>query len=67
MKELGFEIGNTTIARHYQDVIDALLIHQDDPIPDDVRSARADIMMRDDADRTRVAREVLALAVEVAG
>lgn len=66
MAELGFEIGNATIAGHYQDLIDGLLIDRDDAGPDDVRTARADIMMRDDADRMRVAREVLALAVEVA-
>jgi LPPG:FO 2-phospho-L-lactate transferase len=67
MAELGFEIGNATIARHYAGLINGLLVHQDDPAPTDVRTARADIMMRDDRDRMRVARDVLALAIEVAG
>ena len=67
MAELGFAIGNDSIARHYQGLIHGLLIHQDDPAPAGVRTASADILMRDDADRMRVARDVLSLAVEIAG
>ena len=66
MGELGFEIGNATIARHYDGLIDGLLVHRGDPVPDGVQTGIADTMMRDDTDRMRVAREVLALAVQVA-
>jgi LPPG:FO 2-phospho-L-lactate transferase len=67
MGELGFEIGNATIVRHYDGLIDGLLVHQDDAAPDSVHTARANTLMRDDNDRMRVARDVLALAVQVAG
>jgi LPPG:FO 2-phospho-L-lactate transferase len=67
MGELGFEIGNATIARHYDGLISGLLVHQGDSVPDGVQTGSADTMMRDDTDRMRVAREVLALAVQVVG
>jgi LPPG:FO 2-phospho-L-lactate transferase len=65
MGELGFQIGNATIARHYDGLITGLLVHQDDPAPEHIHTASANTMMRDDMDRMRVAREVLALAVQV--
>ena len=67
MGELGFEIGNDTIARHYHGLIDGLLVHQGDSVPAGLATGSADTMMRDDTDRMRVAREVLVLALQVAG
>lgn len=33
MSELGFEVSNETVARHYQGMIDGLVIHEGDPVP----------------------------------
>jgi LPPG:FO 2-phospho-L-lactate transferase len=78
MTELGFDVGNAAIAGHYAELIDGLLVHVGDwaadggPIFGRARTDRAlrptreaDIMMRDDADRMRVARDVLRFAGEL--
>jgi LPPG:FO 2-phospho-L-lactate transferase len=65
MGELGLEVNNATIAAHYKGVIDGLLIDGGDDAPDGVAVARADTMMRDDADKARVADAALALAAEI--
>lgn len=64
MAELGFDISAAAVARHYNGVIDAMLVDERDPpggLP--VRSARTDTLMHDLDDRVRVARAALALAV----
>jgi LPPG:FO 2-phospho-L-lactate transferase len=67
MAELGLEVSNETIARHYAELIDGLIVHQGDPAPTTPLAVRAtDTLMNDDADRARVARAVLALADEIA-
>ena len=64
MAELGIEISAAAVARHYDGVIDAMLVDERDPpgrLP--VRSARTDTLVPDLDDRVRVARAALALAV----
>lgn len=66
MLELGFEVGNSAIAAHYERLLDGLLVHEgDSAVGVVVQTRAADIMMRDDADKLRVARDVMRLAEEV--
>lgn len=65
MGELGLAVNNATIAAHYAGVIDGLLIDGGDDAPDGVAVARTDTMMRDDADKARVADAALALAATI--
>lgn len=62
MAEMGLEVSNAAIARHYAGLIDGLLIDAGDEAPEGVAVARTDTMMRDDADKVRVARAALDLA-----
>jgi LPPG:FO 2-phospho-L-lactate transferase len=67
MKELGIEVGNEAIARHYGELIGGLLVHTGDLAASEGPLLReADILMRDDADRKRVAHDVLRFAGELA-
>ncbi|MGB8365172.1 MAG: 2-phospho-L-lactate transferase [Rhizomicrobium sp.] len=60
MSELGFEVSNETVARHYQGMIDGLVIHEGDPVPDSAPAVQsANTLMLADADRMQVARDVL--------
>ena len=60
MSELGFEVSNETVARHYQGIIDGLVIHEGDPVPDSAPAVQsANTLMLVDADRMQVARDVL--------
>ncbi len=60
MSELGFEVSNETVARHYQGMIDGLVIHEGDPVPDFAPAVQsANTLMLADADRMQVARDVL--------
>lgn len=63
MRELGLEVSANTIARHYGDLIDGMLIDERDP-PSvlQVPHARTDTLMKTLDDRVRVARAALALA-----
>lgn len=65
MTELGLAVTNTSIARHYAGIIDALLIDEgDDCAVPGIRIGRCDTMMRTDADRERVAQAAIRLAQE---
>ena len=66
MAELGIEPSNASIARHYAGLVDGLLIHEGDDIPEDVAFATADTLMHTPIDRERVARAVLDLAARLA-
>jgi LPPG:FO 2-phospho-L-lactate transferase len=63
MAELGLDVSVATVARHYGDVIDGILVDECDP-PQElaVASARADTMMRTLEDRIRVAQGALDFA-----
>lgn len=68
MGEVGLAVTNESIAEHYADVIDGLLVDERDDasgltIPHDV----TDTLMKTLADRERVARAALALADRIAG
>ena len=68
MRELGLEVSNRSIENHYGDVVDAWIIDSADA--DDVarfvRPVRvAGTLMRTDADKDALARDVLALADEL--
>lgn len=66
MAELGVDVGNAAIARHYGRFVDGLLIHTGDAAgAADLPTREADIMMHDDADKQRVARDVLAFAEQL--
>lgn len=67
MAELGVPIDNGAIAAHYSGLIDGLLIDSADPAPKGIAVGCDSILMRDDADRRRVAEAALALARHVAG
>ena len=67
MQELGLTVTNKSIAAHYADVIDGLLIDERDDasdisIPHDV----CDTLMKTLEDRERVARAALMLADRIA-
>jgi LPPG:FO 2-phospho-L-lactate transferase len=63
MRELGLEVSAFTIAQHYGDLIDGMLIDERDP-PGALEQphARTDTLMKTLDDRMRVARAALALA-----
>lgn len=62
MGELGLAVTNTMIAAHYAGLIDGLLVHEGDDVPDGIAVARTDTLMHDAADREQVARGALAFA-----
>lgn len=63
MGELGMPLSAGTIARHYEGLIDGLLVDERDPVEElCVASERADTLMRSLEDRIRVARAALAFA-----
>jgi LPPG:FO 2-phospho-L-lactate transferase len=66
MAELGLTVDNVSIAAHYGDVIDGLLIHEgDDAAVGEIAIAATDTMMRTIEDKARVAREALALSLRL--
>lgn len=63
MRELELEISAVTVARHYGDLLDGMLIDaRDPPTALDLPHARADTLMKTLEDRIRVARAALELA-----
>jgi LPPG:FO 2-phospho-L-lactate transferase len=63
MRELGLEVSANTIAHHYGDLIDGMLIDErDPPSAIELPHARTDTLMKTLDDRARVARAALALA-----
>lgn len=67
MGEMGLDVANEAIASHYHGLINGLLIHEGDPSPAELCSEEENILMRDDADKRRVATRVLSFAVQIAG
>ncbi len=65
MKEMGQEVSNTAIARHYQGVIDGLVIDTGDEAPEGIAIERTDTMMRTDQDKARVAKVALNFALRL--
>lgn len=65
MNEMGLAVSNETIIGHYAGILDGLLIDHADDAPPGVAIARADTLMRDDADKARVAAAALALAGDI--
>jgi LPPG:FO 2-phospho-L-lactate transferase len=63
MAELGLAVNNQTIARHYQDWANAMIVHGGDAAPRDLPVGRTDTLMHDRQDRERVARAALDLAL----
>lgn len=67
MGELGLPVTNAAIAGHYAGLLDGLLIDEGDACDaPGLRIARCATLMRDDADRARVASAALALAAALA-
>jgi LPPG:FO 2-phospho-L-lactate transferase len=62
MGELGLEISNDTIWEHYADLLDGLIVHGDDPVPDGIAICSTDTIMQTATDRERVARAALDFA-----
>ena len=62
MAELGLDVTNVAIGEHYAGLLDAMLVHGDDAGPQGLAVARTNTLMRDAADRTRVAQAALDLA-----
>lgn len=67
MDELGIRLANASIAAHYGDFINGLVIDQGDDAPLGITIARTDTLMRDDDDKARVAQVALDLAASIAG
>ncbi len=67
MEELGIRLANASIAAHYADFMDGLVIHDGDDAPEGIAIARTDTLMRDDVDKARVAQATLDLAASMAG
>jgi LPPG:FO 2-phospho-L-lactate transferase len=66
MGELGLEVTNASIAAHYGNWLDGLIVHGSDDSPQALRIARTDTLMKSADDRERVARAALALAATCA-
>lgn len=66
MEELGIRLANASIAAHYSDIIDGLVISDGDDAPEGLAVARTDTLMRNDADKARVAQVALDLAAAIA-
>lgn len=64
MGELGLKVTNASIAAHYGDWLDGLIVHGSDDAPQGLSIARTDTLMKSSEDRERVARAALALAAE---
>jgi LPPG:FO 2-phospho-L-lactate transferase len=68
LRELGCEVSGAGVARRYLGLIDAFIIDQTDELPaafGGVAVRQAATLMRDGADRERLARAVLAVADSV--
>lgn len=67
MDELGIAATNQSIADHYGDHVDAMLVDHSDAPPTGIPARATATLMRSLDDRVRVAREAIALARSVAG
>lgn len=61
MSELGIMVDNRAIVAHYRGLIDGLVAHDGDSVPDEVPSISGDILMLEVKDKVRVAGLALAL------
>lgn len=66
MKELGVQVSNASIAAHYKDLIDGMILNDGDDIPNEIATAATSTLMITIEDRERVARSALALARSIA-
>lgn len=71
MRELNLEVSPVTVAAHYRDVLTGFVLDHQDAACESIIAARmgirtlvTDIIMRDDMDRARLAREVLQFALQ---
>ncbi|MEY2927743.1 MAG: 2-phospho-L-lactate transferase [Pseudomonadota bacterium] len=62
MAELGLAVTNASIAHHYGDLLDAMIIHDGDDAPDGIAVASTNTLMLNQPDRIRVAQTALDLA-----
>ncbi len=63
MREMGLQVTAATVSRHYDELLDGLLIDErDPPVALDVAQARTDTLMKTLDDRIRVANAALGLA-----
>lgn len=66
MGELGLEVANAAIVRHYEGLLDGVLVHEGDDVPESgIAVARTDTMMSTLEDKERVARAALGLAERI--
>lgn len=67
MRELGLPVSHEAVAEHYRGVIDAMVIDADGEadIGIGVPTLRTRTLMRDDADRLRLARETIEFAAQL--
>ncbi|MGB3797435.1 MAG: 2-phospho-L-lactate transferase [Alteraurantiacibacter sp.] len=62
MGELGLQVTNQSIADHYGDLLDGMVIHQGDAAPGDLAVGVTDTLMKQAEDRRRVALAAMDLA-----
>ncbi|EJN05833.1 2-phospho-L-lactate transferase [Phyllobacterium sp. YR531] len=62
MQEFECPVVNYTIASHYGDLLQGLLVHEGDNIPEGLETASCDTLMRSESDSERVADAALDLA-----
>ncbi len=62
MGELGLQVTNQSIADHYGDLLDGMVIHQGDAAPGDLAIGVTDTLMKQAEDRRRVALAAMDLA-----
>lgn len=67
MVELGVQVSNESIVRHYQGLIDAILIDEGDQAPAEIPVGCTQTLMQTLEDRMRVARASLTLAASLRG
>lgn len=66
MAELGVPIDNISIAEHYAEILDGLLVDRGDASPTSIACDNTDTLMQTLDDRVRVASATLALAARIA-
>jgi LPPG:FO 2-phospho-L-lactate transferase len=64
MGELGLAVTNHSIAAHYGEWLDGMIVHGTDEAPDSLAIMRTDTLMKSPEDRQRVARAALDLAAD---
>jgi LPPG:FO 2-phospho-L-lactate transferase len=62
MSELGLQVTNQSIADHYGDLLDGMVIHEGDSAPGSLAIGVTDTLMKQAEDRRRVALSAMDLA-----